>query len=137
VADCECGCGREVQAGRRFVHGHNRRGVSLSPETRAKVTGRPQSDDAGAGAIHHWLKKHYPKAGRCESCGREGRTDYAFSRHPEPHTRERDDYRELCRSCHFKADESLLNRGRSLNAPLTNEQRREAGRRGAAARWGY
>ena len=56
-------------------------------------------------AIHKWLRRHFPKAGVCEECGAEGPTDYAFKKHPEPHTRDRDDYRELCRHCHMVFDQ--------------------------------
>jgi hypothetical protein len=54
--------------------------------------------------IHHWLNQHHPKTGACDECGAEGPTDYAFKKHPESHTRNRDDYRELCRSCHTTFD---------------------------------
>ena len=135
MARCECGCERAAAEGRRFVHGHNRRGVPLSAEARAKVTGRPVSPTAGRGAIHRWLRKHHPKAGKCDECGREGKTDYAFQRHPEPYTRAIADYRELCRSCHSRLDESVVQRGPKLAASVTTEQRRAAGLKGAAARW--
>jgi len=39
--DCECGCGRKASAGRRFVHGHNRRGAkNKRDETPWLVEGR-------------------------------------------------------------------------------------------------
>jgi hypothetical protein len=56
-------------------------------------------------AIHQYLNRHFPKKGVCEECGRECKTDYAFRFHPQSYTRDRRDYRELCRSCHFKADD--------------------------------
>lgn len=147
---CECGCGGDPglyaftdhRKGaikgqpRRFVDGHSRRGVTLSAETRAKVTGRPIDPDAQAGAVHRWLRKHHPKVGRCDDCGREGKTDYAFQRHPESYTRDIADYRELCRSCHFRLDEPVIGRGPQLAASVTTEQRRAAGAKGAAVRWG-
>jgi len=54
-----------------------------------------------------WLIRHYPKSGRCEQCREEGRTQYAFLRHPEKHTRDRDDYIELCDPCHRAMDKPL------------------------------
>jgi len=111
------------------------KGHKLSAESKAKITGRPISSDSPF-AVHYWLKTRHPKVGRCEKCGREGRTDYAYLYHPEPHTRDRDDYRELCRRCHFKMDEDIYKRGASLNASLSTKQRSEAVRRGAQARWG-
>lgn len=34
---CECGCGREVKPGNRFINGHNVCGLKRSDETRAKM----------------------------------------------------------------------------------------------------
>jgi hypothetical protein len=34
---CECGCGEEVNPGRRFIAGHQRRGVKLSEEHKSKI----------------------------------------------------------------------------------------------------
>lgn len=154
---CECGCGQNTRIAPRtkrtdgwikgqpirFVRGHQRRGkpgtrrgAKLSAETRAKITGRPVSDSTKREALHQWLVKHHPKAGHCEECGREGKTDYAFKHHPAPHTRDIADYRELCRSCHFKLDEPWKQRGPELQKHQTTEQRRAAGLRGAEARWG-
>lgn len=146
---CECGCGdhpgvyaatdarRGSRKGepRRFIPGHEARGRKLSPETRAKITGRPISSNE-AGTIHQWLVKHHPKSGRCEQCGSEGKTDYAFQHHPKPYTRDRSDYRELCRSCHFKADEAVSPKTHQMIASNTTAQLRERGRKGALARWG-
>ena len=60
---------------------------------------------------HSWLRKHWPKTGVCQCCGRDvgtarkgGGTHYAFLRHPEPHTRDRADYLELCPRCHQRMD---------------------------------
>lgn len=53
-------------------------------------------------AIHVWLNKNYPRAGRCEHCGRATRTEYASIGHT--YTRNRDDWLELCRGCHKRFD---------------------------------
>jgi hypothetical protein len=58
----------------------------------------------GVRIIHNWLRYNYPKTGVCENCGEEGKTEYAFKRHPKPHTRNRKDYMELCRLCHVRLD---------------------------------
>lgn len=35
---CACGCGDSVNLGKRFVHGHHRRGVACSPEHKAGIS---------------------------------------------------------------------------------------------------
>lgn len=37
-------------------------------------------------------------------CGAEGKTQYAFKRHPAPYTRNRRDYIEVCIPCHVAMD---------------------------------
>ena len=61
-------------------------------------------EDASVRRIHAWLREHYAKAGVCEECGRVGKTHYAFQHHPQPHTRNREDYCELCPRCHVRFD---------------------------------
>ena len=63
-----------------------------------------RGDASHHNGIHTWLRRNWTKADNCEECGKHGKTDWAFLRHPEPHTRERADYRELCRSCHVVFD---------------------------------
>jgi hypothetical protein len=148
IVTCACGCGGDpgvyvvtnyhtgARKGdpRRYCIGHSRKGVKLSAEARAKITGRPISSNDPC-TIHQWLNKHHPKAGRCSECGREGKTDYAYKHHPQPHTRNIEDYDELCRSCHFRRDEAVVGRGPQLASSATREQRQAAGRKGAAVRW--
>jgi hypothetical protein len=59
-------------------------------------------------ALHKWLRRCHSKTGACSNCGKEGKTDWAFLRHPDPYTREIADYRELCRSCHMRFDRGNL-----------------------------
>lgn len=61
-------------------------------------------DEVGYSGAHRWLTDKHPKSGRCETCGREGKTEYAFLHHPQKHTRSRVDYRELCVRCHNRLD---------------------------------
>lgn len=114
-----------------------RLGKTHSPETRAKISAKkrghkpsPQArlnqlaatprgekqpnwkgDEAGYAPKHAWLIRNHPKTGVCEECGKEGVTQYAFKRHPEKHTRNREDYRELCPKCHRTFDAEFLPRG--------------------------
>ena len=112
---CECGCGQAAPVTRgiqrRFVHGHNGR-LNLA-DVRPQILALPgalnpgwRGADAHPNGIHTWLRRNYPKRGACERCGVKAKTDYAFKRHPEPYTRERDDYAELCRGCHVRFDSS-------------------------------
>lgn len=65
---CECGCGRPVLAGSRFVRGHHRRGEKISDETREKLkAARAQRStvfrhsDAAKEKISQALKKRPPE----------------------------------------------------------------------------
>ena len=83
--------GRQTPA--RFLRGHNAR--AAPPWWKG--------DAAGYGALHRWLRAHYPKAGTCEQCGKAGPTDYSLIKGRQ-HGRNRADYRELCRKCHVAYD---------------------------------
>jgi hypothetical protein len=87
------------------------RGKPHSPERRALISGENhygwKGDSATYDAIHDWLRKHHPKTGVCEECEAEALTEYAYQRHPEPHTRDRSDYREMCVPCHRTFDAAL------------------------------
>jgi hypothetical protein len=111
------------------------KGYKLSAESKAKITGRLISSNE-PGPIHIWLTKHYQKMGVCENCERQGRTDWAYLDHPNPHTRIRGDYLELCRKCHRKMDDPVYGWSKQLPKAATREQRQAAGRLGAAVRWG-
>jgi hypothetical protein len=73
-------------------------------DQRGELNPNWKGDTVGWNGIHWWLRRNLPKAGCCEECGKKGKTDYAFRHHPEPYTRIRDDYAELCRSCHIRFD---------------------------------
>lgn len=117
---------------KRFVRNHHRRGVRFTEAHRKRIgdakRGVPKSaehvakmsdnmrgryqgpahpnwrgDSAGYGAIHAYLARNHPKSGVCEECGSSGQTDYALI-HGREYSRERGDYRELCRGCHRRYD---------------------------------
>ena len=107
---CECGCGQSIplakinfpkaglvkgkQSPARFLRGHNLRVI------------RPpwwKGDEVGYRALHTYLSKHFPKAGICDECGEAKRTDYALIE-GRTYSRDRADYRELCRPCHLEYD---------------------------------
>lgn len=52
MSSCECGCGQEVKPGRRFINGHNRRGIKLTSEHIVAIskalTGVPRTPEARA-----------------------------------------------------------------------------------------
>lgn len=92
---------------------------ALSPEHRRNMslahggTGEPSYH-----SLHDELEREHPKKGVCEKCGKSGgRTEYAFLRHPEPHTSVRADYRELCSRCHRRMDSWLWTRKNVRSSP--------------------
>jgi hypothetical protein len=66
-----------------------------------------RGDDASSASMHSWIARNHPKTGVCEECGKAGKTEYAFNHHVGVYTRNRDDYRELCRGCHLRWDYSM------------------------------
>lgn len=122
---CACGCG-QLTSGRiysgstepsRFVHGHHRRGVVTSPETRQKLSlankdMRPpvlrgpanpswKGDRAGYSAIHIWRNRYRPRKRICELCRFEGDTEWHNISKTYPRYDD-SDWQELCDSCHHK-----------------------------------
>lgn len=105
---CACGCGQPAPLAKRndrrhgyvkdqpikFIHGHNIRGA-----------GAPwwKGDQVNYRALHTYLNRWHPKRGACEACGKTGRTEYALI-HGHEHSRDRADYRELCKACHNAYD---------------------------------
>lgn len=61
-----------------------------------------KGDKASYSAIHKWVASHYKKSTTCNHCGTTGLIDWA-NISGEYH-RERDDWLNLCRPCHFKYD---------------------------------
>lgn len=115
---CECGCGQpapiatrnHTRSGHikgqptRFIHGHSIK------------NGRApwfKGDAAGYRAIHTYLSKHFPKSGVCDECGKASRTEYALIKGRE-YSRLREDYRELCKPCHNRYDETGGSRWRGV-----------------------
>jgi len=122
---CECGCGQRTRIAEknrpergqlkgqpvRFRKGHARRGVTVTAETRAKLSegqrgskgNNWRGDDVSYSGLHRYLRKHYPKTRICEECGEEKQTDYALI-HGREYSRNRENYRELCHACHMRYD---------------------------------
>lgn len=106
----------------RFLSRHNKAnygaggraglGKPKSPEHRAKIRETKLGDrnpnwggdNISYSSFHDWLANKYPKRGICEKCGAIGQTDHSFDHRLGDHTRNREDYRELCRSCHMRWD---------------------------------
>jgi hypothetical protein len=101
-------CSRRCAA---IVGGASHRGKRQSPELIAKraaaLRGEKspawKADEAGYHTIHAWLCKNFPKSRLCEECAAGGPTDYALI-HGRDYSRDREDYRELCRPCHIVYD---------------------------------
>lgn len=54
--------------------------------------------------VHKWMRRNFPKTGRCEYCGRTDRvTQYASASHSR-YTLNRADWFELCVPCHRAVD---------------------------------
>lgn len=81
---CECGCGRDVKPGKRFVHGHNKGN---------------QREQVGRTALHYRARKHLGPA--CETCETTKRLQV---HHVDrvPANNDPANLRTLCVTCHLK-----------------------------------
>jgi len=106
---CQCDCGREtlVRANRL------RNGMTVScgcyaPPRAPGPTGDKhhqwKAEKVGYHALHTWLKKHKVKTGTCSLCGAERYTEWANRNPGREHSRDLEDYIEVCKPCHMRMD---------------------------------
>lgn len=91
-------------------------GRKRSAEYRANISraklgannGQWRGDDVGYQSAHVWLRSHFGTPAHCENCNGENakskRYDWAHLAGNGRHSRNRDDYIRLCRSCHVRFD---------------------------------
>lgn len=70
-----------------------------------------KGDDAGIPALHKRIKKLRGQPQLCEVCGRSGPGGYYEWANLTGNYRDMDDYRRMCKSCHFRYDEKIKNIG--------------------------
>ncbi len=81
-------------SGARFIRGHHLR-VEHPPWWKG--------DQVGYRSLHTYLNRWFPKRQVCDECGKTGRTEYALI-HGRDYSRDRNDYREMCKRCHNAYD---------------------------------
>lgn len=114
---CECGCGQPAPIAKRredgYLKGEPKKFI-LGHSSRNGLAAAFKGDAAGYTAIHTYLRKHFPKSGVCDECGDTSRrTEYALIKGRE-YSRNREDYRELCKLCHNRYDETGGSRWRGV-----------------------
>ena len=55
---------------------------------------RPYGTQSTYDALHKWMNQEFPRTGRCEHCGKAGRTHYASIEHR--YTHDRADWNQFC-----------------------------------------
>lgn len=106
---CRCDCGRET-----LVRGHRLRGGEaiscgcFASPRKPNPTGPEhhqwKAERVGYRALHMWLRKHKAKTGACSRCGAERYTEWANVAENREHSRDLDDYVEVCKPCHMRMD---------------------------------
>lgn len=71
-------------------------------DTCGEKNGRWAGDKVGYFALHSWVRKNKPKPRFCEDCGENEPKDVANV--SGEYKRDIEDYRWLCRGCHYKKD---------------------------------
>lgn len=100
-----CGCWRREQAAERIQ--------KISQEQFGEKHPRWRGEDVSYRYAHIWAGRHKDKTGICSRCAAKRYTEWA-NVHPErQHSRNLDDYVELCKRCHMELDEHpWVNRAR-------------------------
>lgn len=99
---------------------------SISPDKIRAGENHPswKGDEVGLTQIHQWVMKHKVKSPICEECGKEGKLYLANIKNHQ-YTRNPDDYKWLCASCHQLLDRKVCKRGHDLtNVPLDSRGKR-------------
>lgn len=69
----------------------------------AEECGAWKGDKASYSAKHKWVASKYTKSEYCDDCGRSG-IPIEWANISGEYHRERDDWRNLCKKCHFEYD---------------------------------
>ena len=78
---------------------------------------RWKGKEAGYLAIHKWVRNRKTKPENCECCGKKKRLTLSSKTHE--YTRNLDEYKWLCYSCHIKYD---LDNGLRKAKPITKQK---------------
>lgn len=93
-----CSISKQREEHPEFVENSRKRGI----ESRGSKNHNWKGDKVSYAGIHMWLAINYIKTGACEECLVIRRTTWANI--SDEYKRDRDDWRELCYSCHKKYD---------------------------------
>lgn len=79
---------------------------------------RWKGEEASYAAKHMWIVKHYGKAACCENpdCTYDNPKRYEWANISGEYRRDREDYKQLCPSCHRKMDIAARKGGRNNEA---------------------
>ena len=99
---CECGCGRPTSIA---TQGNTKLGHVAGRPLRF-YTGHYLRPPPGYQALHVRVRKAWGYSGVCERCGpvRSGRTEWANLSHDYNFPLVREEWAEVCRSCHYLID---------------------------------
>lgn len=93
----------------------------------------PATNSTTYNTIHQWNIRHWPKKHVCEHCGATTAKRYEWSNKSGEYRRDRDDWQELCRSCHIKYDREVLginwSKGRPKGSKDTHPRKKYKRRR--------
>jgi hypothetical protein len=82
--------------------------ANISAAKRGERNGQWRGEEVGYQAAHQWLRKYYGSPAHCENCnGDNAKSDsytWAYLPGGGGHSRRREDYIRLCRSCHTQYD---------------------------------
>jgi len=84
-----------------------KRSNAVLSNIQTKKNGMWKGNNVGYRALHEWIKRHKPKKELCENCGKT--LSYDLANISGKYTRDINDYKWLCRSCHMKEDGRVKN----------------------------
>lgn len=76
--------------------------IAMKGKNKGENNGLWKGDNVGYGALHDYIKYNKPKPDNCEDCNRSKKLDLANI--SGKYTRNLEDWKWLCRSCHMKYD---------------------------------
>ncbi len=85
---------------------------------KGKDSGNWKGDNVGYYGLHMWIKSNFGIPTKCENCGAEKSVQWSNKDHK--YTRMREDWEQLCSSCHQKYDHRIL---KGVDIPFDRKNR--------------